>query len=220
MIIEPSNYTYETMPDYEDAVDGAVEIPVTGEEIEIRYAHEVVYDEAHNLHLEIFTPFQMAHPERTWPCITFIQGSAWMKQYVYQKVGMIARLAQRGYVVAIVEYRHSGIAHFPAQIIDAKNAVRFLRAHADEYKLNPAQMFFMGDSSGGQVSSVAAVSKTFADDISDDCRSRHYASAHGICSFFRTAECDNQTSNKACNRKPQLSACKFSFPVNHSFSPR
>ena len=157
MIIEPSNYTYETMPDYEDAVDGAVEIPVTGEEIEIRYAHEVVYDEAHNLHLEIFTPFQMAHPERTWPCITFIQGSAWMKQYVYQKVGMIARLAQRGYVVAIVEYRHSGIAHFPAQIIDAKNAVRFLRAHADEYKLNPAQMFFMGDSSGGQVSSVAGM---------------------------------------------------------------
>lgn len=63
MIIEPSNYTYETMPDYTDAVDGAVEIPVTGEEIEIRYAHEVVYDEAHNLHLEIFTPFQMAHPE-------------------------------------------------------------------------------------------------------------------------------------------------------------
>ena len=157
MIIEPSNYTYETMPDYTDAVDGAVEIPVTGEEIEIRYAHEVVYDEAHNLHLEIFTPFQMAHPERTWPCITFIQGSAWMKQYVYQKVGMIARLAQRGYVVAIVEYRHSGIAHFPAQIIDAKNAVRFLRAHAEEYKLNPSQMFLMGDSSGGQVSSVAGM---------------------------------------------------------------
>ena len=132
MIIEPSNYTYETMPDYTDAVDGAVEIPVTGEEME-------------------------AHPERTWPCITFIQGSAWMKQYVYQKVGMIARLAQRGYVVAIVEYRHSGIAHFPAQIIDAKNAVRFLRAHAEEYKLNPSQMFLMGDSSGGQVSSVAGM---------------------------------------------------------------
>ena len=33
MIIEPSNYTYETMPDYTDAVDGAVEIPVTGEEM-------------------------------------------------------------------------------------------------------------------------------------------------------------------------------------------
>ena len=31
MIIEPSNYTYETMPDYTDAVDGTVEIPVTGE---------------------------------------------------------------------------------------------------------------------------------------------------------------------------------------------
>ena len=122
MIIEPSNYTYETMPDYTDAVDGAVEIPVTGEEMEIRYAHEVVYDEAHNLHLEIFTPFQMAHPERTWPCITFIQGSAWMKQYVYQKVGMIARLAQRGYVVAIVEYRHSCLLYTSPSPRDPKTS--------------------------------------------------------------------------------------------------
>ena len=93
MIIEPSNYTYETMPDYEDAVDGAVEIPVTGEEIEIRYAHEVVYDEAHNLHLEIFTPFQMAHPERTWPYITFIQGSAWMKQVILSAIIVLRKNA-------------------------------------------------------------------------------------------------------------------------------
>ena len=157
MIIEPSNYTYETMPDYTDAVDGAWKFAVTGEEIEIRYAHKVVYDEAHHLHLEILPPFQMAHPERTWPCITFIQGSAWMKQYVYQKVGMIARprtarlrCCHRG----IPSQRHRA---FPAQIIDAKNAVRFLRAHAEEYKLNPSQMFLMGDSSGGQVSSVAGM---------------------------------------------------------------
>jgi len=114
MIIEPSNYTYETMPDYTDAVDGAVEIPVTGEEIEIRYAHEVVYDEAHNLHLEIFTPFQMAHPERTWPCITFIQGSAWMKQYVYQKVGMIARLAQRNRTFPSADHRRKKCGTFSA----------------------------------------------------------------------------------------------------------
>ena len=61
MIIEPSNYTYETMPDYEDAVDGAVEIPVTGEEIEIRYAHEVVYDEAHNLQDRKSTRLNSSH---------------------------------------------------------------------------------------------------------------------------------------------------------------
>ncbi len=193
MIIEPSNYTYETMPDYTDAVDGAVEIPVTGEEIEIRYAHEVVYDEAHNLHLEIFTPFQMAHPERTWPCITFIQGSAWMKQYVYQKVGMIARLAQRGYVVAIVEYRHSGIAHFPAQIIDAKNAVRFLRAHAEEYKLNPSQMFLMGDSSGGQVSSVNIRERGFPADAD---RTRHQGH-DGVL----PAECRSLPRIKGCRKR-------------------
>lgn len=56
-----------------------------------------------------------------YPCLVYVQGSAWMKQNINAKLGMLARLAEKGYVIAVVEYRHSGIASFPAQAIDAGN---------------------------------------------------------------------------------------------------
>lgn len=68
---------------------------------------------------------------------------------MFKSLPMYARLAARGYVVALVEYRHSGIAAFPAQIIDARNAVRFMRLHADDYHIDPSRMYLGGDSSGG-----------------------------------------------------------------------
>ncbi|MGN0313562.1 MAG: alpha/beta hydrolase fold domain-containing protein [Fusicatenibacter sp.] len=157
MIIQVQNYTYDTMPDYSDVVEGAIETATTGEEMGVRYLHDVIYDDRYQLHLQILIPGTFQDPNRSWPCIVYIQGSAWMKQDVYGNLINIGKLSARGFVVAVVEYRHSGIAHFPAQIIDAKNAVRFLRAHASDYNIIPDQMILMGDSSGGQVSTVAGM---------------------------------------------------------------
>ncbi len=72
-----------------------------------------------------------------------------MKQNINSKLGVLSRLAEKGYVIAVVEYRHSGIATFPAQAIDTRNAIRFMKIHADEYKADTTKMFVAGDSSGG-----------------------------------------------------------------------
>ena len=45
--------------------------------------------------------------------------------------------AERGYAVACIEYRHSGLGHFPDQLVDVKTAVRFLRANAAKYGIDP-----------------------------------------------------------------------------------
>ena len=45
MEIEVKDYTYETMPDYTDQVEGAKEINMTGDELWVRYYPDVVYDE-------------------------------------------------------------------------------------------------------------------------------------------------------------------------------
>ncbi len=82
--------------------------------------------------------------------------SAWMKQDRTALV-TLSRIAERGFVVAIVEYRHSGIASFPAQIQDARNAVRFMRANAAQYHVDADNLFLSGCSSGGQVALLAAV---------------------------------------------------------------
>lgn len=168
MKIEVRPYTYEEMPDYCDSVEGAGELVMTGEEISLEYIPDVVYDhrDGVDLRLQIIRPVAFDGAGKKYPCVVFIQGSAWMKQNIYCNVPNLGKLASRGYVTAIVEYRHSGIAKFPAQIIDGKNAIRFLRAHCEEYSVDPEQMIIMGDSSGGHTS--ALIGMTANTDLLDD----------------------------------------------------
>ena len=72
-----------------------------------------------------------------------------------------------GYAVASINYRLSGEAKWPAQINDIKAAIRFLRAHAAEYSLNPDKFATWGGSAGGNLAALAAVTggvKELADD--------------------------------------------------------
>lgn len=59
-----------------------------------------------------------------------------------------------GYAVASINYRLSQHALFPAQIEDCKAAVRWLRAHASEYKLDPARFAAWGSSAGGHLAAM------------------------------------------------------------------
>ncbi len=157
--MEVKNWTYEDLPEFTEEVEGAKVIETTGDEVGVSYLHDVEYANVNGtpLHLQILIPFSrndhfnyMGDQEGiSLPCIVFVQGSGWMKQYVYGNVGNVARLAMRGYVCAIVEYRHSGIAYFPAQADDACNAVRFLRKNAKRFGIDPARIMMTGDSSGG-----------------------------------------------------------------------
>jgi acetyl esterase/lipase len=60
----------------------------------------------------------------------------------------------QGYAVASINYRLSQHAKFPAQIEDCKAAVRWLRAHAAEYRLNPNRFAAWGSSAGGHLASM------------------------------------------------------------------
>jgi acetyl esterase/lipase len=60
----------------------------------------------------------------------------------------------RGYAVASINYRLSQHAVFPAQIEDCKAAVRWLRAHASEYRLDPNHFAAWGSSAGGHLSAM------------------------------------------------------------------
>ena len=101
------------------------------------------------LHLQIMMPYCRNQMKGSYPCMVYVQGSGWKKQHIHAGVPLLSKMAARGYVCAIVEYRHSGIASFPAPIIDALNAVRFLRSHAEEYNIDPERMILAGSSSGG-----------------------------------------------------------------------
>ena len=152
MDIKP--WEYADFPAFNEPVPGATRVPTTGDEIGVTYHPDVPYATAGTttLHLQILVPQTRNQTDATtYPCMVHVQGSAWMKQDRTALVPTLSRIAERGFVVAIVEYRHSGIASFPAQIQDARNAVRFMRANAAQYHADADNLFLSGCSSGGQV---------------------------------------------------------------------
>ena len=185
MTIEIKSYTYEEMPEFTPRAEGSFEIVMTGEEIQIEYLPNVIYDG--ELRLQIIRPKQMNHPGKTYPCVVFVQGSAWMKQDIYRNIPNLSKLAALGYVVALVEYRHSGIAHFPSCIVDAKNAIRFLKKNAETYHVDVNKVIIMGDSSGGQVACLTGM--TCNTDLLDE---NHYegidCTVKGIINLYGAIE--------------------------------
>ena len=188
MKIEVKNYTYETMPDYEDKITGAKEVIMTGDEIGLEYIPDVVYDHKNDidLHLQIIVPSVFNEPHKKFPCVVFVQGSAWMKQNTYRNIVHLGKLAAKGYTCAIVEYRHSEIAHFPAQIIDGKNAIRYLKEHHEDYHIDPHQIIIMGDSSGGHTS--AMIGMTAQTSLFDDPINQEDLSIKGIINLYGAVE--------------------------------
>jgi len=83
------------------------------------------------------------------PLIIWVHGGAWMGGD--KKDCPAIRFVRKGYAVASINYRLSQHAIFPAQIEDCKAAVRFLRANADKYNLDPKRFGAWGASAGGHL---------------------------------------------------------------------
>ena len=98
------------------------------------------------LHAEILRP--QPPPKEPMPAVLFIHGGGWAggTHLIYAPW-----LVERGYFTASIEYRLSGEAPWPAQIEDCKLAVRWLRANAAKFHVNPDRIGVMGHSAGGHL---------------------------------------------------------------------
>lgn len=84
------------------------------------------------------------------PLIVFVQGSAWTFPNVNFEIPQLSEYARSGYIVATVTHRNCMEGHpAPAFLKDVKTAIRFLRAHADEYGIDTERVGIWGTSSGG-----------------------------------------------------------------------
>lgn len=92
----------------------------------------------------------------TAPVVIWIHGGAW-RSGSRARVPVL-KLVDRGFNVASVDYRLSGVARFPAQSHDIKAAIRFLRANAAKYNLDANQFSIAGASAGGHLAALVGVS--------------------------------------------------------------
>jgi acetyl esterase/lipase len=119
---------------------------------------DVVYSEngARPLRMHVLRPKTL--PREPMPVIVFVHGGGWFEGHRNRGIGPLAHFAERGYFCASVEYRLSGEAKFPAQIEDVKEAVRFLRAKAKEFHLDPERIGVWGQSAGGHLAALVGTS--------------------------------------------------------------
>lgn len=101
------------------------------------------------LRLDLYVP---ENPDGALPLVLWIHGGGWRSGSKVHCPALF--LTRRGYAVASVDYRLVPDAVFPAQIQDCKAAVRWLRAHAQEYRLDPKRFGVWGASAGGHLAAL------------------------------------------------------------------
>jgi acetyl esterase/lipase len=102
-------------------------------------------------------------------------------------------LARRGYVAATVSYRLVPNARFPAQIEDCKAAVRWLRANAAKYHMNPDRIGAIGPSAGGHLACLLGVTDKKGGLEGSGGNPDHSSRVQAVVSFFGRTDFTRKT---------------------------
>jgi acetyl esterase/lipase len=114
------------------------------------FERDIEFANPDNQHLML----NMARPkegEGPFPAVLCIHGGGFRAGNREGQNRRCLSLAERGFVAVTVEYRLAPQYKFPAAVFDVKEAVRWLRANAGKYKINPGRIGVTGDSAGGHL---------------------------------------------------------------------
>jgi acetyl esterase/lipase len=89
-----------------------------------------------------------------WPVVIFIHGGGWSEG---DKAPLPFLPTQAGFLGVSINYRMYPAFRFPTMIEDVKCALRFLRAHASAYNLDPERIALVGHSAGGHLAALAGL---------------------------------------------------------------
>ena len=130
--------------------------------------------------LDLYVPEKGEGP---FPIVIWVHGGSWRggdkKDCFPFKFGY----CQNGYAAASLSYRFTDVAPFPAQIEDCKAAIRWLKAHAKTYNIDPNHIGVWGASAGGHLVCLLGVTgKTRKFDVGDHLDQT--SEVHAVCNYF------------------------------------
>jgi len=120
------------------------------------YEQDVVYGQGSGRDLTLDL-YRRSEPSEQAPAVVFVHGGGWGGGDRWFHMRHCHSLAAAGYVTATIGYRLSGEAAWPASIEDAKCAVRWLRAHAEQLGADPERIAVAGGSAGGHLAALVTL---------------------------------------------------------------
>jgi len=96
----------------------------------------------------------------------------------------IKALARHGFFAVSINYRLSGVAPFPAAVEDSKCAVRWLRANAEKYNIDPNRIGVLGSSSGGYLSMMVGCADETAGLEGNGGWAEFSSRVQAVCSYY------------------------------------
>jgi acetyl esterase/lipase len=148
----------------------------------IRAENDIVFGKGGSTELRL--DLAMPRGEGPFPAIVCLHGGGWIGGERQKMRGTIEALARKGYVAISPDYRLAPRDRFPAQIEDCKAAVRWLRANADKYHVNPQRIGAFGFSAGAHLACLLGV--TGKDDglEGDGGNAEQSSAVQAVVSFF------------------------------------
>ncbi|MDW6003162.1 alpha/beta hydrolase [Vibrio mangrovi] len=132
----------------------------------IRMTSDIVYDQTYNimgrpiqLSMDVIQPYS----PKPLPAVVFVTGGGFMDAPKTKFIGQRVDMARAGYVVASINYRVVPMVTFPGILEDVKTSIRYLRANAKKYGIDPTRIAVMGESAGGYLAAIAATTNGMKD---------------------------------------------------------
>ncbi len=136
------------------------ENPLANADFELR--EEIVYAKVKER--ELLLDAYLPHGKEIRPAILVVHGGAWKMGNRKQLRAYATALAKRGFACFAIDYRLAPDHKFPAQIEDCRSAVKWIRQHASEYKVDPTRLGAIGYSAGGHLVSLLGTTGEAAND--------------------------------------------------------
>lgn len=110
-----------------------------------------------NVPLSINIAFPQTSSAKPRPVLMLIHGGGFLSGDKSSNNSRIQKMTRLGYVSASAMYRFAPEHRFPAQLEDIKLAIRFIKAHATEYNIDPDRIILSGSSAGSYLAVMAGV---------------------------------------------------------------
>ena len=189
-------------------------VPTIPEGMTVKRAVEYAAFGERKIEMDVLIP----KGEGPFPGVLLVHGGGWTggKRQAFEAFAI--ELSKRGYVVGNIDYRLAPEEKFPGAVLDCKAAVRWMRAHATEYRLDPNRLFGVGGSAGGHLVGMVATTghdpKKFEENVNSPGFSSELQAAvlmgAGVDQVARVKEAKNQ----------HIESCTIFFGAEYSENPK